>query len=166
MSQVIKKEYKILKIDNKNKNFRAYTKEVVEDWIENQKQSEENGVIDGYELEYAIDNEEEGVFRDIYNDFILDSLSCGIVRNLRIDDKGYLVGLVSFKPPRFCNNLTGEIYSEEVDLEKYAIVPKGKGSVKNQEVQNDYELYGFNLIMKEESSFYYEDEVEGINITK
>jgi hypothetical protein len=166
MSKIIEKEYKILKVDNKNKNFRAYTKEIVEGWIENQKQNEDEEVINGYELEYAIDNEEEGVFRDIYNDFILDSLSCGIVRNLRIDDKGYLVGLVSFKPPKFCNDLTGEIYDKESDLEKYAIVPKGKGSVKNQEVQNDYELYGFNLIMKEESSFYYEDEVEGINITK
>lgn len=166
MSKIIEKEYKILKVDNKNKNFRAYTKEIVEGWIENQKQNEDEEVINGYELEYAIDNEEEGVFRDIYNDFILDSLSCGIVRNLRIDDKGYLVGLVSFKLPKFCNDLTGEIYGEESDLENYAIVPKGKGSVKNQEVQNDYELYGFNLIMKEESSFYYEDEVEGINITK
>lgn len=153
MLKVIEKEYRILKIDNRNKNFRAYTKEVVEKWIKNQKQNKE-GVIDGYELEYAIDNEEEGVFREIYNDFILDSLSCGIVRELKINEENYLVGVVSFKLPEFCNDLTKEIYGENFELDDYAIVPKGKGSVKNQEVQNDYELYGFNLIMKKDSSFH------------
>ena len=39
-----------------------------------------------------------------------------------------------------------------------AIVPKGKGSVKNQTVQSDYELYGFNLILLADSAFAKEEE--------
>ena len=40
-----------------------------------------------------------------------------------------------------------------MELDSLAIVPKGKGSVKNQTVQDDYELYGFNLILLEDSAF-------------
>jgi hypothetical protein len=46
-----------------------------------------------------------------------------------------------------------KINNEEDFLDKCAIVPKGKGAVKNQIVQDDYELYGFNLIWAHESSF-------------
>ena len=59
-----------------------------------------------------------------------------------------------------CGGLTSDLYSDESNLENYAIVPKGKGSVKNQEVQDDYELYGFNLILKKDSSFEYDSETK------
>lgn len=154
MSEIIEKEFKILMIDKKNNNHRAYPLSVVNKWIEQEKNIEENL---GFDLEYAIDNEEEEIFRDIYNEFILESLNCGVVKNLRIDEENFLYATVKIKPPKFCENLTEEIYSNKLNIEDYAIVPKGKGSVKNQEVQDDYELYGFNLILKKDSSFEYEE---------
>lgn len=170
-NKVKEKEFKVLMIDSRNKNHRAYSLEVVEPWISAKLNNSKN-INEGYDLEFAIDNEEEGVTRDIYNEFTLDSLSCGVVNKLRIED-GTLYANVRFKLPESCGNLTGDIYSEKdsdvnsekidlSDLDVYAIVPKGKGSVKNQEVQNDYELYGFNLILKKDSSFEYDSETEEI----
>jgi hypothetical protein len=52
-----------------------------------------------------------------------------------------------------------EINNEEGFLDKCTVIPKGKGAVKNQLVQDDYELYGFNLIWAHESAFA-EDTVE------
>jgi len=155
-TKVVEKEYKVLMIDSRNKNHRAYTEEVVNLWLSNDLNNSEN-INEGYDLEFAIDNEDEGVTRDIYNEFTLDSLSCGIVNNLKIKD-GFLFASVRFKLPNSCSNLTSEIYSQDANLDLYAVVPKGKGSVKNQEVQNDYELYGFNLILKSDSSFEYDSE--------
>ena len=170
-NKVKEKEFKVLMVDSRNKNHRAYGLEVVEPWIINELNNSEN-VNEGYDLEFAIDNEDEGVTRDIYNEFTLDSLSCGVVNKLRIED-GTLYANVRFKLPESCGNLTSDIYSENdsnikseetdlSDLNMYAIVPKGKGSVKNQEVQSDYELYGFNLILKKDSSFEYDSETEEI----
>jgi len=155
-TKVVEKEYKVLMIDSRNKNHRAYTEEVVNLWLSNDLNNSEN-INEGYDLEFAIDNEDEGVTRDIYNEFTLDSLSCGIVNSLKIKD-GFLFASVRFKLPKSCGNLTSEIYSQDANLDLYAVVPKGKGSVKNQEVQNDYELYGFNLILKSDSSFEYDSE--------
>jgi hypothetical protein len=81
------------------------------------------------------------------------------VNGLRLSD-GFLYGNVKFKLPESCGNLTSEIYLEDSNLDLYAVVPKGKGSVKNQEVQSDYELYGFNLILKSDSSFEYETDTQ------
>jgi len=156
--KVIEKEFKILMVDSRNKNHRAYTEEVINPWIDSDMNGPKGG-NEGYDLEFAIDNEEEGLTRDIYNEFTLDSLSCGVVNGLRLSD-GFLYGNVKFKLPESCGNLTSEIYLEDSNLDLYAVVPKGKGSVKNQEVQSDYELYGFNLILKSDSSFEYETDAQ------
>lgn len=158
-TKIVEKEYKILMIDSRNKNHRAYTSKVVTPWLENSLNNSEN-INEGYDLEYAIDDEDEGLTRDIYNEFTLDSLSCGIVKGLKVDDNNFLYATVRFKLPESCGDLTKEIYSENAKLDEYAIVPKGKGSVKNQEVQDDYELYGFNLILKKDSSFEYDSETQ------
>tara|TARA_Y100000389_G_C17462440_1_gene522852 strand:- start:2987 stop:3493 length:507 start_codon:yes stop_codon:yes gene_type:complete len=156
-TKIVEKEFKILMIDSRNKNHRAYTSDVCTPWIENDINKSDN-LNEGYDLEYAIDDESEGLTRDIYNEFTLDSLSCGVVNGLRVDDNGFLCANVRFKLPSSCGNLTKEIYSADSNLDDYAVVPKGKGSVKNQEVQDDYELYGFNLILKKDSSFEYDSE--------
>ncbi len=146
--KIIEKEYKILEIDKKNKNHRSYTKALVSKWVEDSKEfKEENS---GFDLEYAIDEEENE--RDIYREYVSNSLNCGIVNNLKIK-KGVLYADVKFKLPDSCYDLTKKIYNKELELESLAIVPKGKGSVKNQTVQDDYELYGFNLILLEDSAF-------------
>lgn len=154
--KIIEKEYKILEVDKKNRNHRAYTKNLVSNWIkECENFTEENS---GFDLEYAIDDIEKEEERDIYREYISSSLSCGIVNNLKIK-KGFLYGNVKFKLPSSCFDLTKEIYGEDFCLDDLAIVPKGKGSVKNQVVQDDYELYGFNLILLKDSAFI-EDEKE------
>lgn len=158
--KVIEKEFKILMIDSRNKNHRAYTHEVVKPWVDGDLNSPKE-TNEGYDLEFAIDDEEEGLTRDIYNEFTLDSLSCGVVNGLTVRD-GFLYANVKFKLPESCGELTSQIYSKESDLDIYAVVPKGKGSVKNQEVQNDYELYGFNLILKSDSSFEYDSESQEV----
>jgi hypothetical protein len=166
--EIIEKEYPILKIGKKNKNHRAYTETVVNPWVENSLNKSEN-VNEGYDLEYAIDEDDEE--RDIYKEFTLGVLSCGVVNRLRVDENNILYGTARFKLPSACDGLTKKIYegsneTEEVEgeaidfLDTLAIVPKGKGSVKNQTVQDDFELYGFNLILKEDSSFEFEKENE------
>lgn len=164
--EIIEREYPILPIGRKNKNHRAYTESVVNPWVESDLNKSEN-INEGYDLEYAIDEDEEE--RDIYKEFTLGVLSCGVVNRLRIGNDNILYGTVRFKLPSACDGLTKKIYEgsnkteevkgESVDfLDKLAIVPKGKGSVKNQTVQDDFELYGFNLILKEDSSFEFEEE--------
>lgn len=154
--KVIEKKFRILSVDKKNANHRAYTSEIVNKWINNPINSSENP-NEGYSLEYAIDEEEDE--RDIYKEFISSSLECGIVRDLEIKD-GVLYANVKLKLPESCSNLTEKIYSNEISIEDIAIVPKGKGSVKNQTIQNDYELFGFNLILLEDSAFEEEKELE------
>jgi hypothetical protein len=153
---VIEKRFKILSVDKKNSNHRAYTSELVNSWIKNPLNNSESP-NEGYSLEYAIDEDDNE--RDIYKEFVSSSLDCGIVRNLEIVD-GVLYADVKLKLPEFCNSLTEKIYSEEISIDDIAIVPKGKGSVKNQTIQNDYELFGFNLILLEDSAFTEETELE------
>ncbi len=154
--KVINKKFKILSVDKKNANHRAYTSDLVNNWIKNPINNSEN-LSEGYSLEYAIDEDEDE--KDIYKEFISSSLECGIVRNLEIVD-GVLYGDVKLKLPEFCNGLTEKIYSNDISIDEIAIVPKGKGSVKNQTIQNDYELFGFNLILLEDSAFTEETELE------
>lgn len=157
--KVIEKKYKILEVDKKNKNHRAYTKSLISGWIKSDLNKLKND-NDGYDLEYAIDDISDEVKedRDIYHEFISSSLSCGVVNNLSLDKKGVLWSTVKFKMPDSCSGLTKKIYDGELSLDNLSIVPKGKGSVKNQTVQDDYELYGFNLILLEDSAFKKEEE--------
>jgi hypothetical protein len=154
--KVIEKKFKILSVDKKNANHRAYTTDIINAWVNNPLNNSEN-TNEGYSLEYAIDEEEDE--KDIYKEFISSSLECGIVRNLEIVD-GILYADVKLKLPESCNGLTEKIYSDEISVEDITIVPKGKGSVKNQTIQNDYELFGFNLILLEDSAFVEETELE------
>jgi hypothetical protein len=152
-NKVIKKTFKRLKVGEVNENFRNYNKDVVSVWVDSESNQEGGS---GFELEYAIDEVDESgkkVKADIFNEFISVSLSCGIVNNLRIDEDNFLVCDVKFKLPEYCNGFTKKIYESKEYLDTLAIVPKGKGTVEEFIVQNDYELYGFNLILKEESSF-------------
>jgi hypothetical protein len=150
--KIIEHRFPVLEIERKNKNHRNYPKPVVDKWFDNEELNSDN-VNQGYDLEYAVEDQ------DIYHEFTKGALSCGVINKLEIEGN-MLYANVRFKLPESCNNLTEKIYSGEMDLDSVAVVPKGKGSVKNQTVQDDYELYGFNLISKEESSFYDEEKKE------
>lgn len=147
--KIIEHRFPVLEIEKKNKNHRNYPKAVVDVWMNDSELNSENE-NQGYDLEYAVEDQ------DIYHEFTKGSLSCGVVNKLEVEDN-ILYATVRFKLPESCNNLTEKIYNSQDVLNSVSVVPKGKGSVKNQTVQDDYELYGFNLIAKKESSFYEEE---------
>src|SRR3990172_3020559 len=99
----------------------------------------------GFDIECAIDDD------DYDYEYLKDEFSVGRVVKVEMEGKK-TYATCEFK-------ITGEskyienINNEEGFLDKCAIVPKGKGAVKNQIVQDDYELYGFNLILNNESAF-------------
>ena len=141
---IITKTMEILDVDKRNRSHRFYPIEVVEKW----KSHEDIINGPGIDVEYALEDQ------DIDNEFITKALSCASVTGFKI--KGTILSAdVKFKK----NELTKNLYDGKLDLDFITLVPKGKGSVKNQKVQDDYELFGFNLAYLDESSFH-EDKKE------
>lgn len=142
MTKIIEKRFLILEAGKKNKNHRIFTEALVKTWCDSDKLKDE---VAGFDIECAIDDDEYDY------EYIKDELNIGRVIKLDLEDKK-LYATCQFK-------LVGEspyvekINNEKDFLEKCTIVPKGKAAVKNHIVQDDYELYGFNLIWANESSF-------------
>lgn len=144
---VIEKEIFILEADKKNKNHRTYPKSLVQRWVENSKLKKE-----GYDAEYAVDD------TDFEYEFLADGRVCGNVFELKLEGNK-LIAKVKFKiDGPYADSIYG-IEGKEGLIDKISLVPKGKGAVKNQIVQDDYELYGFNVINASESSFADEETV-------
>lgn len=138
MTKIIEKDFFILKINEPNKNFRKYPSELVKNWINS---LDENG----YELEYAVDFKS----KEIQFEYINSELVCGIITNLFIDNND-LYAKVKFYTDGFKSE---EIYSKKIDLDDCVVIPKGKAEVRDGIVQNNYKLFGFNLVNKKQSSF-------------
>lgn len=155
-SKIIEHRFLILDVEKRNKNHRFYTSNIVDKWVEDERI--ENG--QGIDIEYALDDDSDGEDGCLKNEFLTEHLSCGIVTKIEKEGIKYY-GIVKFKK----NDLTKDIYSGEIKLDDITIVPKGKGSIKNQEVQPDYELFGFNLIKVSDSAFVFDDE-EKVEIEK
>jgi len=139
-NKIIEKEFFILKINEPNKNFRRYPLELIESWIKN---IDENG----YDLEYAIDAKS----KEIQYEYTNSELVCGLVTKLKIKDN-ILYGNVKFFIEGFKSE---EIYSKKINLDDCVIIPKGKAEVRDGIVQNNYKLFGFNLVNKNQSSFVF-----------
>lgn len=140
---IIEKKFFILEIEKTNKNFRKYTREVVESWLEKMDDY-------GYEVEF-------GVYlkpNEIQYEYIKSEMVCGLVTSLTIENN-ILYGNVKFSTE---GHKSDEIYSGEIDLDECVIVPKGKSEVRNGIVQKNYTLFGFNLVHKSQSSFYFEED--------
>lgn len=137
-SRIIEKDFFILKINEPNKNFRKYPIELVNNWINS---LDENG----YELEYAVDSKS----KEIQYEYINSELVCGLITNLYIDNND-LYAKVKFYIDGFKSE---EIYSKKIDLNDCVVIPKGKAEVRDGIVQNNYKLFGFNLVNKKQSSF-------------
>jgi hypothetical protein len=137
---IIEKEFFILKINEPNKNFRRYPLELVNTWIKN---IDENG----YDLEYAIDAKS----KDIQYEYTNSELVCGLITKLKIK-KNILYGSVKFFTEGYKSE---EIYSNKINLDDCVIIPKGKAEVRDGIVQNNYKLFGFNLVNKNQSSFVF-----------
>lgn len=135
---ILEKEFFILKVNEPNKNFRRYSKELVKNWINS---LDENG----YDLEYAIGSKS----KDIQYEYTNSDLVCGIITNLYIKENA-LYGKVKFFTEGYKSE---EIYSKKIDLENCVIIPKGKAEVREGVVQSNYKLFGFNLVDKTQSSF-------------
>lgn len=140
---ILEKRFFILEIDKTNKNFRKYTREVVESWIEKMDDY-------GYEVEF-------GVYlkpNEIQYEYIKSEMVCGLVTKLTIEDN-VLYGDVKFSTE---GHKSDEIYSGEIKLEECVIVPKGKSEVRDGVVQRNYTLFGFNIVHRSQSSFYFEED--------
>lgn len=142
MAEIKEKRFLVLEADKKNKNHRIFTESLVKSWCQSEKIKEG---ASGFDIECAIDDDEYDY------EYVKDEFSVGRVIKLEMEGKK-LYATCKFK-------INGEssyienINNEEGFLDKCAIIPKGKGAVKNQIVQDDYELYGFNLIWAKESAF-------------
>jgi hypothetical protein len=136
------KRFLVLEADKKNKNHRIFTESLLKSWCNSDKVKEG---ASGFDIECAIDDDEYDY------EYIKDELNVGRVIRLEMEGKK-LFAVCQFKIEGESPYLE-KINNEEDFLDKCAIVPKGKGAVKNQIVQDDYELYGFNLIWAHESSF-------------
>lgn len=139
MTKIKEKTFFVLEVDKKNKNFRVYSRLIVDKWRQSEKLKTE-----GFDIEYAV-----GENIDLKYEFVKDDLVVGVVTEL------YFEGNKLYAKARFKLNCINydKIYNDSKFLDGCALVPKGKGAVKNQNIQEDYELYGFNLIKIEESSF-------------
>lgn len=135
---IIVKTFEVLDTEKKSRTHRYYPIEVVSKW----KEHEDILSGQGIDLEYAVEDQE------IDNEFLTKSLSCGAVVDFGMKGS-ILTATVKFKQ----NDLTKNIYEGKIDLDSLTVIPKGKGSVKNQRVQDDFELFGFNLVLCDESSF-------------
>lgn len=141
MAEIKEKTFLALKADVKNKNHRTFTSSLCKSWCEHPRLKEGTG----FDIECAIDDEEYDY------EHIKDELIVGRVINAFMDGQNFMV-TCQFKLEGDAPYLSN-INNEEGFLDKCAVIPKGKGAVKNQVVQDDYELYGFNLIWAHESSF-------------
>jgi hypothetical protein len=141
---LIEKEFFVMEVDKKNKNHRTYQKHLVQRWIDDPKLKSE-----GYDIEYVVDDVE------FETEYLKDDRVCGNVFDLRLEGNR-LFAKAKFK---IDGPYADIIYGEKDFIEKTTIVPKGKGAIKNHTLQDDYELYGFNLIMSHESSFLEEETV-------
>ena len=142
-TQTVKeKTFLVLEADKKNKNHRIFTEALIKSWCDSPKLKTD---ATGFDIECAIDDDEYDY------EYLKDEFSVGRVTKLEMKGKK-LYATCQFK-------ISGEsayidkINNEEGFLEKCSIIPKGKGAVKNQIVQDDYELYGFNFILSSESAF-------------
>jgi hypothetical protein len=142
---VIEKEFLVLEVDKKNKNHRGYSKSLVQRWIDDARLK--NG---GYDIEFATDD------NDFEYEFLKDDRICGNVFELRLDGNK-LIAKAKFKIDGPYADIIYGTESQESMIDKIVVVPKGKGAVKNQQIQDDYELYGFNLILSAESAFAEEE---------
>ncbi len=139
----IEKEFFVLNIDVKNSNHRIYSEYLINDWIKNFQESDEELMI-----EYAIDLDEQ----TLKTEFVKETLHCGKIMNLRIlvleDGFKTLLAKAKFK----IKGPFAEKMQEANFFDDLTLVPKGKGQVTEHIIHN-YNLIGFNLINKELSPF-------------
>lgn len=140
-NSTLEKKFFILEIDKVNKNFRKYTKDIVESWV--------NGIDEyGYDVEFGVGLKPS----DIQYEYIKSEMVCGLLKGLTIEDNK-LYGNVIFSPEAYKGK---EIFEGQINLEECVIVPKGKAEVRDGVVQKNYTLYGFNIVYKSQSSFHYD----------
>lgn len=142
MTKIKEKRFLVLEADKKNKNHRIFTEALVKTWCDSDKLKEG---ASGFDIECAIDDDEYDY------EYVKDEFGLGRVTKLEMEGKK-LFATCQFKIAGDSPYIE-KINNEESFLDICAIVPKGKGAVKNQIVQDDYELYGFNLILANESAF-------------
>jgi hypothetical protein len=143
MENIVEKDFFVLRADKINKHHRIYTKDLVKTWMETVNNNEM-----GVDIEYSITNE------DLDFDYLKESQICGIVKKLYFkDDDLYCTAAFDIG-----NSAFEYFYNNENALSECTVVPRGKGTVRNQTVQDDYELVGFDLILQADSTYQLDTE--------
>lgn len=142
--QPIEKEFFVMTVEEQNTKLRIYPKSIVQDWID--KLSKPDSEF--YKIEYAINIKEE----ELTNMYINDSLYCGAVYQIELrGNKVYAKAKFKVK-----GNYADEMRNNPEFFDNLTIVPKGFGVVQDDKITN-YELFGFNLVEKERSTFVSQD---------
>lgn len=144
------REFYILTINHINTKTRQHSKSTVEEWINDLK----SGKVPYYKIEYAI----KVLENEVKNQFINDSLYCGIVTELELRGND-LYGKTKFKTKMVPNP---EMITNPNFFDNLTIVPKGKGNVRNNVIIN-YKLIGFNLVEKNRATFQKPIQEKSIN---
>ena len=137
--EVREKTFLILETDKKSRCFTIYPKNLVKSWVESDRLKSE----EGYDIEDAVEN------IDLEYEYLKDDLICGVVNKLFLKGNK-LYGTAKFK---INHPSTKKIYEDDTYLDTLTLVPKGQGTIEDNVIQDDYELFGFNLLLESESSF-------------
>ncbi len=142
--KLIEKEFYVLTVDKLSKKSRIHTRESVQQWIDNLK----NQKVKNYKIEYALEDVRE---EDIKNNFINESLYCGIITSLELrgDD---LYAKTKFKTKIVINK---NMIEDPNFFDNLTLTPKGKGNVRNNIIYN-FELICFNLVENYKSVYNFD----------
>ena len=147
-ADIIDKKMFIMEIDKKNRMQRIYPMQLITKWINSEQMKNKNN--GGFDVEFSLFDENN--IED--NAYISLELNCGIVYKLEIENNK-LYGWLKLKR----NDLTKDIYNGKISIDDLCLIPKGNGSFREYTLDhNDYDLLGFNLVRKEESSFIFEND--------
>ena len=137
--KLVEKTFFVMECNKINKHHRIYPKTIVEKWVD--LSCKDDSIID---IEYSIFND------DLDFEYIKESQVCGIIKNLYFEGENlFATAVFDLNKPEF-----EYFYNNESAFEKCTIVARGSGTVRNQTVQDDYELIGFDLILKDATTSY------------
>ena len=132
----------VLEVDKKNRNHRIVTEPIVDSWMK-MPELQEGGA--GIPIEDCIADGEYDY------EFLKDEMNVGKVTKLEKEGKKLYATCVFKNEGEL--DIIKKINEDDTYLDTLTITPKGKGAIRNQVYQDDYEIYGFTLMLAKESAF-------------
>jgi len=137
---IIIKNLFILEVEKLNKKNRIYPRAIIEQWIDNLK----NSKPPYYKIEYTGKLNVE----HFKTEYVRKSLYCGVVNDIYFTNN-LVYGSIKLMPN---HPLLTDIYKDESILDNMVLSPKSLCMIHKNEMKIS-ELIGFNLIFKNQSPF-------------